>query len=308
MASKLTKYDLDNVTDYLEFESFCHDLMSREGYKDIEPLGGNKDKGRDAIHVDKSTGTVTIFTYSVREDWEEKLYEDLEKIAVVHKHHCDRVIFLTTGRPTATENDNVKQDVKKEYGFNLEVYDLERIATLVDNQYQDLRFPHSNIFFVSSHVINTFSPGNDLDRKAYAEYLLRLHEEWLHRYTPLLAKHREVDTYAVLTGSSRADTPDIPVGMIPEAGVVSVLLGESGSGKTTALWRICVEASKAIVDGRSEKLPVLLSLKGWSNTQICRNLVQDQSDLLDTGREALGLSLGSNRMIAIVGDLEIFIK
>ena len=56
--------------------------MSREGYKDIQPLGGHQDKGRDAIHHDKTTGTDTIFTYSVREDWNDKLNEDLKKINV----------------------------------------------------------------------------------------------------------------------------------------------------------------------------------------------------------------------------------
>ena len=66
MASKTTKYDLTEATDYLGFESLCHDLMSREGYKSIQPLGGTSDKGRDAIHFDKSTSISTVFAYSVR--------------------------------------------------------------------------------------------------------------------------------------------------------------------------------------------------------------------------------------------------
>ena len=66
MPSKTTKYDLTEATDYLGFESLCHDLMSREGYKSIQPLGGTGDKGRDAIHFDKSTSISTVFAYSVR--------------------------------------------------------------------------------------------------------------------------------------------------------------------------------------------------------------------------------------------------
>jgi hypothetical protein len=80
MGSRVTKYDLEHVTDYIQFESFCNDLMSRQGYRNIEPLGGHKDRGRDAIDTDVSTGQVTIFTYSVREDWNVKLNEDLAKI------------------------------------------------------------------------------------------------------------------------------------------------------------------------------------------------------------------------------------
>ena len=51
MAANITIYCLEEVTDYFEFERFCHDLMALEGYSSIEPLGGFKDKGRDAIHV-----------------------------------------------------------------------------------------------------------------------------------------------------------------------------------------------------------------------------------------------------------------
>ena len=42
-----------------------HDLMALDGYRNIEPLGGSKDKGRDAIHVAPSpNGESTVFAYS----------------------------------------------------------------------------------------------------------------------------------------------------------------------------------------------------------------------------------------------------
>lgn len=210
MRSKFTKYDLEHVTDYIEFESFCHDLMSKQGYRDIEPLGGHKDKGRDAIDVDKSTGEVTIFTYSVREDWQDKLNEDLKKIHK-YKHPCGRVVFITTSSPTATEKDNVKKEVKTKYNWKLEVYDLERIATLVDSQYQDLRQLYPSIFFLSSKLTEQDFSETELNRKTYAEYLLRSYEEWLERYTPLLAEYREVDTYVMPVGTIQDGAQEIPV-------------------------------------------------------------------------------------------------
>jgi hypothetical protein len=75
MPPSPTKYCLQELTDYTGFESLCHDLMALEGYPKIEPLGGFNDKGRDALHLDRS-GLVTIFAYSVREDWRAKLAED----------------------------------------------------------------------------------------------------------------------------------------------------------------------------------------------------------------------------------------
>lgn len=66
MAADPLIYCLEQLTDYDQFERLCHDLMSQDGHRNIEPLGGSKDKGRDAIHVDASNGTVTIFACSVR--------------------------------------------------------------------------------------------------------------------------------------------------------------------------------------------------------------------------------------------------
>ena len=86
-------YCLECLTDYDQFERLCHDMMALEGYSNIEPLGGSKDKGRDAIHIGKSTGIVSIFAYSVREDWRVKLGEDAEKIKK-KGNKCDRRGFL----------------------------------------------------------------------------------------------------------------------------------------------------------------------------------------------------------------------
>src|SRR5260221_7928690 len=97
MAADPIIYCLEQLTDYDQFERLCHDLMALDGYRGIEPLGGSQDKGRDAIHVDRTLNDeVTIFAYSVREDWRDKLNEDSEKIHK-HGHACQRLAFLSTG-------------------------------------------------------------------------------------------------------------------------------------------------------------------------------------------------------------------
>src|SRR5436190_11395691 len=96
MAADPLVYCLEQVTDYDQFERLCHDLMAAEGYTSIEPLGGMQDKGRDAIHVDRRDPTrVTVFAYSVRDDWRKKLADDCGKIQL-HGHQCRRVAFLCT--------------------------------------------------------------------------------------------------------------------------------------------------------------------------------------------------------------------
>jgi hypothetical protein len=301
MGSKFTKYDLEHVTDYIEFESFCNDLVSREGYKDIEPLGGFKDKGRDAIHVSKITGETTIFTYSVREDWKAKLYEDLEKIKK-YKHTCNKVMFISTSSPTATGKDKLKRDVKSNYSWELEIFDLERIATLIDNHYKDLKQLHPNIFIISSKLEDSDLIIGELNKHLYAEFLLGAYQEWLEKYTPLLADYREVETYVSLREIEQSSN-EIPVVQIPQIAQISVILGESGAGKTTALWRIIVEISQALKESKTQKIPILINLRGWATNHRCRSLIQDQFEIISASQETVEQELEKGNCIILIDGL-----
>lgn len=145
MAADPIIYCLEHLTDYDQFERLCHDLMALDGYKAIEPIGGSNDKGRDAIHFDSSTGTVTVFAYSVREDWRNKLREDADKIRK-HGHTCDRMAFLCTATFSPSERDNVVCYVKNTYGWKLELYGLERIASLLRSTHRQLIAQHPQVF------------------------------------------------------------------------------------------------------------------------------------------------------------------
>ncbi len=144
MAANLTIYCLGEVTDYFEFERLCHDLMSLEGYNSIEPLGGSGDKGRDAIHVNKSNVT-TIFAYSVREDWRAKLAEDAKKVDK-HGHVCHEFVFITTAKVTAPQRDEAVESIKKEFGWHLELFDVERLRILLEVSHPRIKKQHSAIF------------------------------------------------------------------------------------------------------------------------------------------------------------------
>lgn len=144
MAANLTTYCLEEVTDYIEFERLCSALMSLEGYSSIEPLGGSKDKGRDAIHVNASNET-TIFAYSVREDWRAKLAEDAAKVHK-HQHACDEFVFITTTKVTASQRDEAVEYIKNEFGWQLELFDVERLRILLDVSHPWIKKQHSAIF------------------------------------------------------------------------------------------------------------------------------------------------------------------
>lgn len=151
MSASPTIYCLEQITDYLQFERLCHDLMALEGYPAIEPLGGFKDKGRDAIHTD-SSNRVTIFAYSVREDWRVKLVEDAGKVRK-HGHKCDLFVFITTADFTPSERDEAIQDVSDTFGWKLDLYGVERLRVLLDSEHPHVKVNHPQIFpppFISS--------------------------------------------------------------------------------------------------------------------------------------------------------------
>ena len=144
MAANFTIYCLEEITDYFEFERLCHDVMSLEGYNSIEPLGGFSDKGRDAIHVNKSNET-TIFAYSVREDWRAKLAEDAEKI-YKHGHICDQLIFITTAKFTPNQRDEATISIRNEFGWRLDLFGVERLRILLDVHHPQIKVLHPQIF------------------------------------------------------------------------------------------------------------------------------------------------------------------
>jgi hypothetical protein len=211
MSADLTVYCLQKVTDYAEFERLCHDLMSLVGYPSIEPLGGFKDKGRDAIHV-SAGNTTTIFAYSVREDWRAKLAEDAEKIHN-HGHKCNHLVFVTTSEITAGERDEALASIYKQYQWALEIYSLERLRTLLDAQFPHIKANHPQIFppeFLAiqaqikrieqrDHVFISYAPADIalaewLARKLTAEgYLV-----WCRQFKNLGNEHYPEDVDAAI--------------------------------------------------------------------------------------------------------------
>jgi hypothetical protein len=136
---------LQSVTDYTQFERLCSDLMVLEGYSKLEPLGGFKDSGRDAVHHCTASGQNTIFAYSVREDWRVKLDEDAKKIRK-HKHPCNKLVFLCTSEFTAGARDKAIREVKTKFKWDLDLFGLERLGTLLRARHRHLIACHPQVF------------------------------------------------------------------------------------------------------------------------------------------------------------------
>src|SRR5688572_16157672 len=112
MSADPVVYCLEILTDYPQFERLCSDVMNQSGFRDIEPLGGSSDRGRDALHVSRADPRdITIFAYSVRGDWRQKLFNEDCKRIQDEKHALNRLVFVSTATISATQRDSAKQQV-----------------------------------------------------------------------------------------------------------------------------------------------------------------------------------------------------
>lgn len=147
MSADPVVYCLENLTDYPQFERLCSDVMNQSGYRDIEPLGGTSDRGRDALHVSRADpNDITIFAYSVRGDWLQKLYnEDCKRIRD-EKHTLNTLVFVSTATITTTQRDAAKKHVHDQFGWSLELFDLERLRVRLTGDLRYLIARHPAIF------------------------------------------------------------------------------------------------------------------------------------------------------------------
>jgi hypothetical protein len=138
-------YCLERLTDYPQFERLCSDLMAGSGYPNIEPLGGATDGGRDALHVCRDSGRVTLFAYTVRADWKRKLQQDCKRIQE-ERHNPTHLVFVCTSTLTTTEKDESKKAVHDKFGWVLDIYEIERIRVALAGPLRHLVAQHPAIF------------------------------------------------------------------------------------------------------------------------------------------------------------------
>ena len=138
-------YCLQRLTDYRQFERLASDLMAGTHYPEIEPLGGTGDAGRDALYVHRDSGTMTIFAYSVRTDWQTKLRSDCRRIAETG-NSPNTVIFVSTQTIDVPQKDKLRVEIQDRYGWSVEYYDIERIRVLLTGPLKSLLGKHPAIF------------------------------------------------------------------------------------------------------------------------------------------------------------------
>lgn len=166
-------WTLDNEMDGGRFERLCTDLLGREGYQDIVPIGGTYDRGRDAEICRwkgiKATGGVTFFQYSLEKDWRGKLDRELKKV-YKNGHKINFYVFVTSQRVTGNNRDKLGKCVVRTYGWQLIVYDREWLRHRLEEAHPDLAVKYLGISeafiqkFREPQLEPPIPPSNSSDR------------------------------------------------------------------------------------------------------------------------------------------------
>jgi hypothetical protein len=126
---------LANFSDSIEWERLFCDILSRIGYRGIEPQSvGGKDGGKDAIIWNDSLGKIAAHM-SLRKDWKTKLYEDLEK---TREKQYDKIIFCSSQLIQGITKDKLKEEVKTNFNVDFDIFDQERFRVEIENNRPDL--------------------------------------------------------------------------------------------------------------------------------------------------------------------------
>lgn len=140
-APSLVLYALDHHLSPRDFERLCVDLLGRDGYWRIEPIGGTNDHGRDAEAVywrgKSAHRAVVVFQFSLQEDWERKMREDADKIAA----HCPAVeamVFVTSRTVTGAKQDKLAAEFEGDRGWVLTIHSREWLRLRLEEFHPDL--------------------------------------------------------------------------------------------------------------------------------------------------------------------------
>jgi len=132
---------LDQHISPRDFERLCVDLLSREGYWSIVPVGGTRDQGRDAEAVywrgKSQPAAEVVFQFSLERDWERKLRADVEKITR-HGAAPQAMVFVTSQTVSGEKQDKLRTELKASRGWALTIRSREWLRLRLEEFHPDL--------------------------------------------------------------------------------------------------------------------------------------------------------------------------
>lgn len=252
MSADPVVYCLETLTDYSQFERLASDLMAGTDYPGIEPLGGSGDGGRDALHIHKDMGVITIFAYSVRSDWASKLRADCKRIAE-KCYYLDTIVFVSTQAITTPQKDNMRREIQEHYDWSVEFYDIERIRLLLTGPLTALVGKHPAIFVspwferrggevVTHEQRDLILIDHIADDHAFASWLFKRlsaagYSVWCHGLAPLAGENADASVRTLIRQRAARYLPVLSVQSMADPNLRSrMAIAGAVDGCTLPCW------------------------------------------------------------------------
>ncbi|WP_186194604.1 hypothetical protein [Burkholderia gladioli] len=159
-----------------DFEELIRRFVQQLFGTDAFLVGGPWDGGRDLVWLvdDKESREAAQISIQ-KKNLESKLDEDLAKVARLVQNHSypPMLTFFWSHALSASKQDDLKTHAKRNYRIQLEIYDANKIAQKITNDYPELlRFLFEEIHSIKAQA----APEVDVRERAFYEYLALSHE------------------------------------------------------------------------------------------------------------------------------------
>lgn len=135
--------DAIRAVDADSWEKLCSDILRADGY-DVEPTatGSRADGGKDAL-ISRG-GRNGIAHYTTQKRIKSKLRKDAEK-AADHDRDYDFFIFMTNQEVGGSTVDDLREDHRENYGWDLRVWHKERMRNVLCVDEPELAAAHLGV-------------------------------------------------------------------------------------------------------------------------------------------------------------------
>jgi len=133
----LTKKALEEFDNQHDFERMCADILNALGCQKVEPMApsGGPDGGKDIIFYEGETKCAVFVT--LRTDIGKKFDEDSQKLTI--QNGFDKIVLFSNQNITRKQKEDFIRLINSKGIHFLEIYDLERLRSLLDASLKSIR-------------------------------------------------------------------------------------------------------------------------------------------------------------------------
>ena len=139
----LTKKSLEEFDNQHDFERMCADILNALGCQKVEPMApaGGPDGGKDIVFYEGETKCAVFVT--LRKDIGKKFDEDSQKLNI--QDGFDKIVLFSNQNITRKQKEDFFRLTNGKGIHFLEIYDLERLRSLLDASLKSVRKKYLHI-------------------------------------------------------------------------------------------------------------------------------------------------------------------